>query len=78
LTIRDQREGDNLYSDSVVALDVQTGKLKWHYQFTPHDVWDWDAQEPLVLADTVWQGQAAVELSDQPVAESFAHDLYVR
>jgi alcohol dehydrogenase (cytochrome c) len=53
----DQREGDNLYSDSVVALDVQTGKLKWHYQFTPHDVWDWDAQEPLVLADTVWQGQ---------------------
>jgi alcohol dehydrogenase (cytochrome c) len=53
----DQREGDNLYSDSVVALDIQTGKLKWHYQFTPHDVWDWDAQEPLVLADTVWQGQ---------------------
>jgi len=53
----DGREGNNLYSDSVVALDVRTGKLKWHYQFTPHDVWDWDAQEPLVLADTVWQGQ---------------------
>jgi alcohol dehydrogenase (cytochrome c) len=53
----DQREGDNLYSDSVVALDVRTGKLKWHYQFTPHDVWDWDAQEPLVLVDTVWEGQ---------------------
>ena len=53
----DQREGDNLYSDSVVALDARTGKLKWHYQFTPHDVWDWDAQEPLVLADTVWEGQ---------------------
>ncbi len=53
----DQREGDNLYSDSVVALDARTGKLRWHYQFTPHDVWDWDAQEPLVLVDTAWQGQ---------------------
>jgi alcohol dehydrogenase (cytochrome c) len=42
----DQREGENLYSDSVVALDVRTGKLKWHYQFTPHDV-RLDAQEPL-------------------------------
>ena len=37
------RKGDNLYSDSVVALDVDTGKLKWHFQFTPHDVHDWDA-----------------------------------
>jgi alcohol dehydrogenase (cytochrome c) len=55
----DQREGDNLYSDSVVALDVRTGKLKWHYQFTPHDVWDWDAQEPLVLADTCVAGSAS-------------------
>lgn len=52
----DQREGDNLYSDSVIALDPRTGKLKWHYQFTPHDVWDWDADEPLVLADVNWQG----------------------
>ncbi len=53
----DQREGDNLYSDSVVALDIRTGKLRWHYQFTPHDVWDWDAQEPLALVDATWQGQ---------------------
>ena len=52
----DDREGDNLYSDSVIALDPATGKLKWHYQFTPHDVWDWDAGEPLLLVDTVWQG----------------------
>ncbi len=35
----------------------QTGKLKWHYQFTPHDVHDWDAEEPPVLVDTNWQGQ---------------------
>jgi alcohol dehydrogenase (cytochrome c) len=52
----DDREGDNLYSDSVVALDVATGKLKWHYQFTPHDEWDWDAAEPLILVDAPWQG----------------------
>ena len=53
----DQREGDNLYSDSVVALDPATGKLKWYYQFTPHDVWDWDAQEPLLVVNAEWQGK---------------------
>jgi alcohol dehydrogenase (cytochrome c) len=53
----DQREGDNLYTDCVLALDAKTGKLKWYYQFTPHDVHDWDAQEPPVLVDANWQGQ---------------------
>jgi alcohol dehydrogenase (cytochrome c) len=53
----DEREGDNLYSDSVIALDVATGKLKWHYQFTPHDEWDWDAAEPLSVVDAPWQGK---------------------
>ena len=53
----DEREGDNLYTDSVIALDPATGKLKWHYQFTPHDEWDWDAAEPLTLVDTKWEGQ---------------------
>jgi alcohol dehydrogenase (cytochrome c) len=53
----DDRVGDNLYTDSVVALEAKTGKLRWYYQFTPHDVHDWDAQEPPVLVDTVWQGQ---------------------
>ena len=53
----DEREGDNLYSDSILALDANTGKLKWHYQFTPHDIHDWDAEEPPVLVDTNWQGQ---------------------
>ncbi|HEV8415223.1 MAG TPA: PQQ-binding-like beta-propeller repeat protein [Bryobacteraceae bacterium] len=52
-----EREGDNLYTDSILALEAKTGKLKWHYQFTPHDVHDWDAQEPPVLVDTNWQGQ---------------------
>jgi alcohol dehydrogenase (cytochrome c) len=55
--IGDDRLGDNLYSDSVVALDVKTGRLKWHFQFTPHDVHDYDAQEPLTLVDLPWQGQ---------------------
>jgi len=48
----DERRGDNLYSDSVLALDPQTGALKWHYQFTPHDLHDWDATETPLLVDT--------------------------
>jgi alcohol dehydrogenase (cytochrome c) len=55
--IGDDRGGDNLYSDSVVALDAKTGVLKWHFQFTPHDVWDYDAQETPALVDTTWRGQ---------------------
>jgi alcohol dehydrogenase (cytochrome c) len=55
--IGDDRLGDNLYTDSVVALDAKTGALKWHFQFTPHDVWDYDAEEPLALVDAQWQGQ---------------------
>ena len=46
----DVRLGDNLYTDSVVALDADTGTLRWHYQFTPHDVHDWDAVQVPILA----------------------------
>jgi alcohol dehydrogenase (cytochrome c) len=53
----DDRPGDNLYTCSVVALDAKTGKLKWHFQFTPHDLWDWDATETPVLVDANWGGQ---------------------
>lgn len=53
----DPRPGDNLYSCSVVALDADTGKLKWHYQFTPHDEFDWDAVQIPVLADITWRGR---------------------
>ena len=49
--------GDNLYSDSILALDAKTGKLKWYFQFTPHDVWDYDAQETPALIDANWQGK---------------------
>ena len=52
-----QRPGDNLYSDSVVALDADTGQLKWHFQFTPHDGYDYDSVQVPVLADIDWQGQ---------------------
>jgi alcohol dehydrogenase (cytochrome c) len=55
--IGDDRLGDNLHTDSIVALDLKTGTLKWHFQFTPHDVWDYDAQEPPALVDAAWQGQ---------------------
>jgi alcohol dehydrogenase (cytochrome c) len=53
----DARPGDNLYTDCILALDRKTGKLKWYYQFTPHDLWDWDATETSVLVDAPWQGQ---------------------
>jgi alcohol dehydrogenase (cytochrome c) len=52
-----ERRGDNLYSDSVVALDPATGRLKWHYQFTPHDELDYDSTQVPVLADIDWQGR---------------------
>lgn len=52
-----QRGGDNLFTDCVLALDPDTGKMKWYYQFTPHDVHDWDATEPNVLVDTKFRGQ---------------------
>jgi len=48
---------DNLYSNSVVALDPDTGQLKWHYQFTPNDGHDWDSVQAMVLVDRVWRGQ---------------------
>ncbi|WP_428101427.1 pyrroloquinoline quinone-dependent dehydrogenase [Candidatus Rariloculus sp.] len=51
------RLGDNLYSNSVVALDADTGEIEWHYQFTPHDELDYDATQVPVLADIDWRGE---------------------
>lgn len=51
------RHGDNLYTCSVVALDADTGKLKWYFQFTPHDTHDWDAQSIPVLVDLDFDGR---------------------
>ncbi|HKD04343.1 MAG TPA: PQQ-binding-like beta-propeller repeat protein [Bryobacteraceae bacterium] len=53
----DDRLGDNLYSDSILALDAKTGKLKWHYQTTPHDLWDWDTTETMLVVDANWEGR---------------------
>ena len=53
----DHRAGDNLYTDSMVALDVDTGKLKWYFQYTPHDTHDWDATQVPILADLMFRGQ---------------------
>jgi alcohol dehydrogenase (cytochrome c) len=52
-----ERMGDNLYTNSVVALSRKTGELKWHFQFTPHDTHDWDSTQSMVLIDQKWQGQ---------------------
>lgn len=51
------RPGDNLYTDSILALDPATGKMKWYYQFTPHDLKDQDANQPPLLVDTRYHGQ---------------------
>jgi len=53
----DVRLGDNLYSDSALALNGDTGELEWYFQFTPHDVHDWDAIQVPILADINYQGQ---------------------
>jgi alcohol dehydrogenase (cytochrome c) len=53
----DPRAGDNLYSDSLLALDPDTGKLKWYFQFTPHDVHDWDSTQIPVLANAIIRGR---------------------
>jgi alcohol dehydrogenase (cytochrome c) len=58
----DARPGDNLYSDCVVAVDADTGQLKWHYQFTPHDVWDYDGVNEMVLADLSLEGHTVKAL----------------
>ena len=52
------RIGDNLYSDSALAIDGDTGELRWHFQFTPHDVHDWDAIQIPVLADMDLNGES--------------------
>jgi alcohol dehydrogenase (cytochrome c) len=51
------RPGDDLYTDCLLALDPDTGKLKWYFQFTPHDLFDYDAVETPVLVDATFRGQ---------------------
>ena len=53
----DARAGDNLYTNSVLALDPDSGEMKWYFQYTPHDVWDYDATNNLIVIDTQHEGQ---------------------
>lgn len=69
-----RRRGDNLYSDSVVALDAQTGKLRWYFQFTPHDLHDWDSAQTPILVDATVEG-AERELIAWPNRNGFYYLL---
>src|SRR5690606_39428538 len=68
------RPGDNLFANSLLALDVQTGERKWHFQITHHDVWDWDLPWAPILTDLTVNGQkvpAVVQLTKQAFVFAF-------
>ncbi len=70
----DARKGDNLYSDSVIALNADSGELRWHFQATPHDVWDYDATNSVVLIDTEFDGKAVRAIA-QPNRNGYVYLL---
>ena len=72
--VGDSRPGDDLYTASVLALDPNTGKLKWYFQFTPHDLYDYDANETPVLVD-VEEGGATRRLLVQANRNGFLYVL---
>ena len=70
----DVREGDNLYTSSVLALEPATGAIKWHFQFTPHDIWDYDGNTGLMLVDVQRNGQTVKALA-QPNRNGYLYVL---
>jgi alcohol dehydrogenase (cytochrome c) len=70
----DARAGDNLYTDSVLALNPDTGEVKWHFQFTPHDVWDYDGNTDLFLVNVERSGKTVKALA-QPNRNGFLYVL---
>ena len=70
----DGRLGDNLYSNSLLAIEPKTGKRKWHFQFTPHDVWDYDGNTHLFLVDVDFEGQTIPAIA-QPNRNGFFYLL---
>lgn len=70
----DARKGDNLYTDSVLAMNPDTGEVKWHFQFTPHDVWDYDGNTDLFLVNVMRNGQNVKALA-QPNRNGFLYVL---
>jgi alcohol dehydrogenase (cytochrome c) len=70
----DAREGDNLYTDSVLALDPETGEIKWHFQFTPHNTWDYDGNNGFFLVNMARSGQPVKTLT-QPNRNGYLYVL---
>lgn len=70
----DVREGDNLYTDSVLAMNPDTGEVKWHFQFTPHDVWDYDGNTDLFLVNVERSGKTVKALA-QPNRNGYLYVL---
>jgi quinoprotein glucose dehydrogenase len=66
------RHGDNLFSDSLVAVDLKTGKRKWHHQFIQHDIWDWDLPCAPILADVTIDGRAR-KIAAQPTKQGWVY-----
>ena len=58
------RAGDNLFASSIVALDVNTGKYRWHFQQVHHDIWDYDAPSPVILFDVKYKGHMRKALAE--------------
>lgn len=59
-----QREGDNLFAASIVAIDADTGEYRWHFQQVRHDIWDYDAPSPVVLFDAEFDGETRKALAE--------------
>ena len=70
----DSREGDNLYSNSVLALNPDNGDLKWHFQFTPHDIWDYDGNTGLFMIDVEHEGKTVHAIA-QPNRNGYLYVL---
>ncbi len=69
------RPGDDLYTDCLLALDPDTGKLKWHFQFTPHDLFDYDAVETPILIDATYRKANLAKLIVQANRNGFLYVL---
>ena len=72
--LRGDKEGDNLYASSIVAIKASTGEIVWHYQTTPGDSWDYDATQPITLADLTIDGRPRKVLM-QPNKNAFLYVL---
>ena len=70
------RHGDNLFSDSIVAVDLETGERLWHYQVIHHDVWDWDFPCAPVLVDVAIEGRPGItKVVAQPSKQGWLYVL---